>query len=92
MIDTEKDAGRLSGSLWRAARRLHIAGTWLVIFAAVQAFGGVITGLALMIAWHDSARWATGVGVLLGTGFSVCLVLAAGFAAQAYARSILEGD
>lgn len=84
--------GQLSGPLWRAARRLHIVGTALVIIAVIQACAGVIIAAALMSVWTNSARWVIGAGLLLGTGFGMCLVLAAAYAAQAYARSILEND
>jgi drug/metabolite transporter (DMT)-like permease len=86
------DTGRLSVPLWRAARRLHIAGSWLVAIAAALVLLGLITAVLALVLDQGHPHPIAAVATAVGAGVTACLMLLGGFAAQAYAQSLLEAD
>lgn len=87
----------------RAARRLHIAGTGIIIATGLLATVGILVGIGVIVSATDSGGtdaygYSTGddsgpaivIGVALAVGSIVALLpgLLLGFAAQAVARHI----
>ena len=72
----------------KAARRLHVAATWWIVFVIIIAVAGTAGAVVAIIREHTTdERLVTGAS-LFGLAFWTIGGLLVGLAAQAYARDI----